>query len=246
MRTYVIGDIHGGLRALAQVLERAPVRPEDRLVFLGDYVDGWSQSPEVLSFLIRLPQQYPHCIFLRGNHDQLVCDWLTSQNENIDETLWFQHGGAATVKAYQAVTEDVRREHITFLGSLLNYYIDEQNRLFVHAGFTNQKGVTHEYFPRLLYWDRTLWEMALALDPGLAVDDKRYPARLGLYDKIFIGHTPVTRLGETKPMRIANLWNVDTGAAFYGSLTILDAESGQYWQSDALPSLYPHEKGRNS
>ena len=52
MRTLVIGDIHGGLRALHQVLERAAATPKDRLVFLGDYVDGWSQSPQVLDFLI--------------------------------------------------------------------------------------------------------------------------------------------------------------------------------------------------
>lgn len=245
MRTYVIGDIHGGLRALEQVLERAPIDPDDRLVFLGDYVDGWSQSPDVLDFLTALPERYPNCIFLRGNHDQLLHDWLTGRRESIDETLWFQHGGAATVAAYEGVTEAVRADHIRFLESLHNYYIDEHNRLFVHAGFTNQKGVANEYFPRLLYWERTLWEMALALDPNLSPDNPRYPTRLRQYRMIFIGHTPTTRLGTTLPMRIANIWNVDTGAAFYGPLTVLDAESGQYWQSDALPSLYPGEAGRN-
>jgi serine/threonine protein phosphatase 1 len=41
MRTLVIGDIHGGLRAL-QILERAKVTTKDTLIFLGDYVDGWN------------------------------------------------------------------------------------------------------------------------------------------------------------------------------------------------------------
>ena len=41
-KTYVIGDIHGGLRALQQVVDRARLRPEDRLIFLGDYVYGCS------------------------------------------------------------------------------------------------------------------------------------------------------------------------------------------------------------
>ncbi len=40
MRTLVIGDIHGGLKALVQVLERAAVQPTDELIFLGDYTDG--------------------------------------------------------------------------------------------------------------------------------------------------------------------------------------------------------------
>ena len=35
-RTLVIGDIHGGLKAVIQVLERAKVSPNDTLIFLGD------------------------------------------------------------------------------------------------------------------------------------------------------------------------------------------------------------------
>jgi serine/threonine protein phosphatase 1 len=53
-KTFVIGDIHGGLKALVQVLERATVSKNDTLIFLGDFVDGWSESPAVLDFLIAL------------------------------------------------------------------------------------------------------------------------------------------------------------------------------------------------
>ena len=51
-KTVVIGDIHGGLRALQQVLEKGKITKTDLLIFLGDYVDGWSESPQVLDFLI--------------------------------------------------------------------------------------------------------------------------------------------------------------------------------------------------
>ena len=53
-RKLVIGDIHGGLRAVHQIFERAKVTTDDTLIFLGDYVDGWSESPQVLDFLIAL------------------------------------------------------------------------------------------------------------------------------------------------------------------------------------------------
>jgi serine/threonine protein phosphatase 1 len=43
-RNLVIGDIHSGLKAVEQVLKRAEITPEDRLIFLGDYVDGWSEA----------------------------------------------------------------------------------------------------------------------------------------------------------------------------------------------------------
>jgi serine/threonine protein phosphatase 1 len=67
-RTLVIGDIHGGLKALKQVLERAEVTTNDTLIFLGDYVDGWSESPQVLDFLQELQKTHTF-ILLRGNHD---------------------------------------------------------------------------------------------------------------------------------------------------------------------------------
>lgn len=243
-RTLVIGDIHGGLRALHQIIERAKVIHGDTLIFLGDYVDGWSQSPQVIDFLIDLNQKQ-HCIFIRGNHDELLLDWLKGNTKEIDEPMWFKHGGEATVDAYSSISDAKKKAHIEFLESLQNYYLDAQNRLFVHAGFTNMNGVKYEYFPKLFYWDRTLWETALALNENLDSNSFFYPRRLKLYSEIYIGHTPVTRIGEVVPIRKACIWNVDTGAAFFGPLTILDVDTKQFWQSEPLPHLYPTEKGRN-
>lgn len=243
-RTLVIGDIHGGLRALHQIIERANVTLNDTLIFLGDYVDGWSQSPDVIDYLIKL-KEHQTCIFIRGNHDELLLDWMQNKNENIDETMWFKHGGEATVIAYSKVSASTINKHIAFLKSLENYYLDDQNRLFIHAGFTNMNGINYEYFPKLFYWDRTLWETALALDQTLELDNVYYPRRFTLYKEIYIGHTPVTKIGETIPIQKACVWNVDTGAAFKGPLTIMDVDTKQFWQSEPLPNLYPTEKGRN-
>lgn len=243
-RVLVIGDIHGGLLALQEILSNANVGSNDKLIFLGDYVDGWSHSPQVLDFLINL-QEKQQCIFIRGNHDQLLLDWLEKSKTNFNEEMWFKHGGEATVKAYNLISAVKRQVHVEFLKSLQNYYIDNQNRLFVHAGFTNLNGVAFEYFPELFYWDRTLWETALCLDTTIDTSSAYYPKRFSNYKEIFIGHTPVTKINETKPLKYANVWNVDTGAAFCGPLTIMDVDSKEYWQSKPLNLLYPDEKGRN-
>lgn len=241
MRKLVIGDIHGGLLGLKQILEKAKVSTKDRLIFLGDYVDGWSQSPQVIDFLIELKKNH-NCIFIRGNHDELLLDWLAHKKDN---PTWFMHGGESTVLAYSKVEPKVIQEHIEFLQSLQNYYLDVQNRLFIHAGYTNINGVEYEYFPKLFYWDRTLWETALALDKSISTDNIYYPRRLQLYHEIFIGHTPVTRINQTIPSQMANVWNVDTGAGFKGSLTMMDDDTKEFWQSEPLSQLYPDEKGRN-
>ena len=51
--------------------------------------------------------------------------------------------------------------------------------------------------------------------------DLFYPKRLTLYNEIYIGHTPVSRIGKTTPVQMSCIWNVDTGAAFKGPLTIM-------------------------
>ncbi|RTZ01308.1 serine/threonine protein phosphatase, partial [Flavobacterium bomense] len=183
-----------------------------------------------------------NCIFILGNHDELLLDWLTKTKDN---PLWYHHGGESTVLAYANVSAETIKSHIEFIQSLQNFHLDEQNRLFIHAGFTNMNGVDYEYFPRLFYWDRTLWETALALDKKMKKDDLLYPKRLTLYNEIYIGHTPVSRIGKTTPVNMVNVWNVDTGAAFKGPLTIMDVETKELWQSEPLPTLYPNEKGRN-
>lgn len=240
-KTFVIGDIHGGLKALLQVMERANVSMADTLIFLGDYVDGWSEPVEVIDYLIDLNARQT-CHFIQGNHEELLLQWLKHQTSN---PLWLKHGGQSSVNAYQQADAETIHRHIEFMENLKPFYLDEKNRLFVHAGFSNLKGVNYEYFDNFFWWDRTLWELAMATNSKLGRDDPEYPQRLKIYEEIFIGHTPTTRFGKIVPINCMNVWNIDTGAAFRGKLTIMDVETKKYWQSDCLADLYPKENGRN-
>lgn len=239
MRTLVIGDIHGAYKALIQALERANLQKNDKLIFLGDYADGWSQTPKVIDYLIELDKTY-NCLFIRGNHDALCYEFLNNRPMN---EMWYFHGGDATEKAYQSIDKTARDKHIRFLEKLKNYHLDDENRLFVHAGFTNLRGVEYEYFSEMFYWDRTLWELATSVE--LSAKSHAYPNRLKLYSEVFIGHTPTTRLGSDKPLNFNNIWNVDTGAAFKGRVSVMDIDSKAFWQSDPVFELYPDEQGRN-
>lgn len=241
MRTLVIGDIHSGLKALEQVLQKASVSTQDHLIFLGDYVDGWSDAAETINFLIDLNATH-NCTFIRGNHDELCVDWLKNGEDN---PTWFMHGGEATIASYKKLDNASVKNHIQFFDDLKNYYLDEQNRLFLHAGFTNLKGVEYEYFNKSFYWDRTLWELALSVNPNLSKDHIHYPQRLLRYKEIYIGHTPVTRIGKTIPQQGASVWNIDTGAAFKGPLSLIDIDTKEVWQSDPVHTFYPNERGRN-
>ncbi|MEP6930932.1 MAG: metallophosphoesterase family protein [Flavobacterium sp.] len=240
-RTLVIGDIHGGLRAVLQILERVEVTPNDNLIFLGDYVDGWSESAHVIDYLIDLGKKY-NCIFIKGNHDIWCEDWL--ETENID-TVWAKHGGAGTIKSYESYSLEQKQNHLLFFKNMENYHIDEQNRLFIHAGFSSMHGPEKEHYSTNYSWDRTLWEMALTMDRRIEKDSLSYPKRLLLFKEIYIGHTPTLNYGVDFPMQGCNVWNIDTGAGFYGKLSGIDIDTKKVYQSDIVKELYPDEKGRN-
>lgn len=241
-RTFAIGDIHGACRALQQLMERIRPTANDRLIFLGDYVDGWPESAETIAYLMELEKRCT-CIFLRGNHDAWCESWLAGEAP-LD--LWLQHGGKATVASYEKLPVDARKTHLAFFRRMRQFFTDEHNRLYIHAGFASMHGPEFERYQYNYMWDRTLWEMALALNPQLKPTDVRYPKRLRLFSEILIGHTPTINYGEFQPMNAGNVWNVDTGAGFNGKLTAIDLRTKAFLQSDTVMYLYPGEKGRNT
>ena len=240
-RRLVIGDIHGGLRALQQLLNKASVTTEDTLIFLGDYVDGWSESAQVMDFVIEL-SKIQSCIFIKGNHDVWCEDWLRTGKA---EKTWLVHGGQATVESYANYNNVVRNDHLNFFERMKFYEVDDRNRLFIHAGFTSMHGPEQEFYSTNFSWDRTLWEMALTMDKRIKKNSLVYPKRLKLFNEIYIGHTPTLYYDITTPMQGCNVWNMDTGAAFTGKLSMMDIDSKQFFQSEVVADLYPGEKGRN-
>jgi len=78
-RLLAIGDIHGYLDKLRQLLDLVQPGANDKVIFLGDYVDRGPDSRGVLDALIRFGERFPQTIFLRGNHEQMFMDALAWQ-----------------------------------------------------------------------------------------------------------------------------------------------------------------------
>jgi serine/threonine protein phosphatase 1 len=240
-RTFAIGDIHGGLKAVLQVLRKAGVTADDKLIFLGDYVDGWSESAGVVDYMIELSKTN-ECFFIKGNHDVWCEDWLRTGGA---DPTWLLHGGQETINSYENTAAAKKLLHLNFFEQMPYYFVDDQNRLFIHAGFTSMHGPQNEFHNSNFSWDRTLWETALVMDKRIKRDSVLFPRRLKLFNEIYIGHTPTQYYNEDKPMQGCNVWNLDTGAAFYGKLSIMNIDSKEFWQSGPLYMLYPGEVGRN-
>jgi len=190
-RTLAIGDIHGAYRALLQVLERAEVTPDDRLVFLGDYVDGWDEVYQVIDKCIELSKTN-ECIFILGNHDHWFQKYIVTGEH---QPNW-KHGGWGTYESYQKALDieqldpiHIPVEHKKFFHELGNYHLDEDGTLFVHGGM-------NRHFPlhqqpggfTTLFWDRDLFSQALAA--SMKPDEIKF--YLDGIKRVFIGHTKVT------------------------------------------------------
>lgn len=248
-KTYVMGDIHGGYLALLQCLDRSGFDYEnDTLIQLGDVADGWSQTYECVEELLKIK----NLISIKGNHD----DWtLTMMATGVHPGL--SQGGKETQDSYIKYSQHdystggifYPEHHLKFFRNQHLYYVDDQNRCFVHGGFNRHFSIKEQYDPMIFYWDRDLWMSALsfkAMGRGLVMNDPeiiKFKTKDN-FKEIFIGHTTTLNWNTTEPMQAANIWNLDTGGGFKGKLTIMDINTKQYWQSDLLTDLYPNEKGR--
>lgn len=195
MITIVIGDIHGCLGKLQNLLKHCEPLTRDaavRFVCIGDYVDRGPDSRGVVQFLIDAEASGTHeWICLMGNHEELML-------EPRDEQTWLYNGGLQTLASYGAGrAADIADTHRMWL-SRRQLSFDDGLRFFVHAG-VDPRVPLDKQIPVTMLWTRA--PLHESLDLG----------RL-----IVHGHTPVS---SGVPELTANRLNIDTGAVYGGPLT---------------------------
>lgn len=251
-RILAIGDVHGAYKALLQALERANYDPSnDILLFLGDIADGWSETKQCFDFIAHNKQEYNNIIYHLGNHDKWLKDW--AKNGGWPDDIWYTQGGKATIESYHPEIINpwlalhlqyprIPESHLQILESAKLYTLDEENRVFVHAGILPDIPIeeqTQEDFIWNIDWNgyRILWETAKYNH------NDTYPKKLTDYNEIFIGHTSTWSYSKI-PIKRCEVWNLDQGAGWHGKLSIMDIDTKEYWQSDVVSELYPDEYGR--
>ena len=134
MAIYAIGDIHGCLTALKTIFNQGIIQKEDKVVFLGDYVDRGPDSKGVIDWLIANRKTFDF-EFILGNHE-IMMNSATTLREKLLE--WLQFGGAETLDSYNIGDdldwpEKIDATHWDFIDTCLPY-LEIGNFIFVHAG----------------------------------------------------------------------------------------------------------------
>lgn len=211
---YAIGDIHGELDKLEELLESLPLRDGDQLIFLGDYVDRGKEARGVIDRLIEVRSNWP-CVFLLGNHESMFLDFLGwTDKAYFGGEAFLMNGGDRTLESYGFFHEidkkkyRLPKDHEDFLLGLKLFH-REGDYLFVHAGINrgllrerDVGYVLHKAKVEDLLWNRSTCDL---------------PHNMPV--TIIYGHTP------TEDFEVR--WNlpfsvgIDTGAVYGGPLTAL-------------------------
>jgi serine/threonine protein phosphatase 1 len=241
-RAYVVGDVHGRLDLLEQLLAKIHSelqrRPAARtlLVFVGDLIDRGPSSAQVLERLRTYRREGIETLFLLGNHEEVLLRILGGDASLITKWRWF--GGAECLQSYgveperlahvgddealKIVRGAIPRNHVKFLESFADS-CRFGDYLFVHAG----------------------------IRPGIALEQQsqndlrwiREPFLLDQSDHGFVvvhGHT-ISREVEERTNRIG----IDTGAYRTGVLTALAIEGRDRWLIDTAPDSRNETAPRN-
>jgi serine/threonine protein phosphatase 1 len=168
MRTIIIGDIHGCYYTLLNLLEKVNYdKQNDKLIFVGDYIDRGSNSFEVVEHLIKLQKEVgkDNCICLLGNHEYMAYT---------DEELWKSNGGTKTIKSYYRNNVPRNIHHWWFKQLPLLHETDDF--ICCHAGLP--KPITKDNDLDDILWDRDWIRM------NTVQNEKT----------VIFGHTPSTNL----------------------------------------------------
>jgi serine/threonine protein phosphatase 1 len=204
-RLLAVGDIHGCLRQLEEVLNKAAPTAVDQVVFLGDYVDRGPQSAGVIDYLIDFGKTYPATVFLRGNHEQMFVGYLDGH----DPAAFLLNGGLKTLSSYQDSGQwPIPEAHRLFLDGLANFY-QTDDYIFVHAGLRPGVPLAEQEISDLLWIRREF--INSAYDWGKTV---------------VFGHTPLEQ-----PMLEEKRMGLDTGCVYGRLLTCCDVRTAEVWQA---------------
>jgi len=228
MRIYAVGDIHGCLRQLEQMLkligqDSSGVKERCQLVFVGDYIDRGPDSKGVIDRLLS-PMDGVTATYLLGNHEQALLDFLENPSAYRD---WKYFGAHETLVSYgispprfdddagfAAARDQLRQsmpeKHIAFLRGLERWAVFG-DYFFVHAGI--RPGIPLDKQDK----DDLIW-----------IRDEFLESQADFGKVIVHGHTPADR-PENKPNRIG----IDTGAYATGRLTavVLEGTERRFLQS---------------
>ena len=213
-RLLAIGDIHGCLTPFMELVEeKIKLKPGDKLVLLGDYIDRGNQSRAVVDYIINLKQRGFDIITLLGNHESMLLNALDSEDLF---PVWTLNGCFETLESFGISSlKELDQLYIDFFKNLL-YYWSYNQFIFVHAGFNDDMKDPFDDKTEMIWTRREKYKNPV------------------FKDKVIVhGHSPVPEsVCKQRLMEKDQVLNLDTGCVYtdregYGRLSAIELYSMQ-------------------
>jgi len=196
---WAIGDVHGCYREMMVLYKKlltAGLNPKkDIVVHIGDYMDRGPDSKKVVEQLIKWHKQYPHWVFLYGNHEDIFKNWIESKQKYQEDARWscfLYNGGRETLKSY-GLSEPIKtgfpKAHLDFLFNETKIYFENGPYFFVHGGLPNDSIENiKELMKEEMMVNAMLWAREDFIESNYTWKEK------GLPKKVIFGHTPAYKV----------------------------------------------------
>jgi serine/threonine protein phosphatase 1 len=212
-RLYVVGDIHGCLDELRLIieflLEERHLCQKDLVVFCGDYIDRGYNARGVVQYLIDFKEKFPDTVFLKGNHEEMLLAYLSSEH-SILKNSYLANGGMQTLESYNMPNDEFslpEEEERKLIQTHLNFFTALEpcvmigDFVVVHAGLNPLRALDAQIEEDML-WIRD----EFILSPHY-------------FNKtVVFGHTPYHDVYLDLPSKIG----VDTGLVYGNMLTCIE------------------------
>lgn len=251
MATLAIGDIHGNLPALVDLLAQVNdgIGANDTVVFLGDYIDRGPDSRACIDAILDFQKESSaKVVCLQGNHE----DWLLRTQANYSKHSWLLGMDALdTIRSYSPDAERILREAVGDAGPQL---FEGECALPYEAFFDVLPASHREFFAQLTLCVETQDCICshAGIDPDVALLNDQPPRSLiwghrSFQDRytgtspIVYGHWNNALLdadGWPAPRIIGNTIGIDT--IWHGVLTAIRMPDRRIFQSARQSVSNPH------
>lgn len=234
MRTVIVGDVHGCLDELVELVQTLQLTNKDQVVFIGDLLDKGPDSAGVVRYVRELSSLIPVTL-VKGNHEE--------KHEKF--RLRLRSGGAEALKGFQemeAITAHLSSDDVAFLSTAV-LWAQVPGGLAVHAGIPmnletltlgssrKEREIVNQVL-RVRYVRPSTGKM-VSLGQEVAGDVYWAEVYDGRFGHVYFGHEPFGEVTE-----FPHATGLDTSCVYGDSLTAVVLENNKR----SFVSVQAHKK----
>jgi bis(5'-nucleosyl)-tetraphosphatase (symmetrical) len=228
-RTFVVGDVHGCVDELKELLALAQFEPGlDRLIIAGDIVDRGPDTPGTVAFLHGINAE-----IVLGNHDEKMFRYLDYQERIRNGTFTKANPMREPEPRRLAEWEAITEEQLLWMKGFsywMRLTIAGKRWIIVHGGLETAGKPVEEQDPKKLCRVRYLLNngrMAHVARPGEVQQGKLWSEMWDGEENVICGHAvhSLTDIRVDRNSRGGTVYSIDTGSCFGGRLSALELDS---------------------